>query len=199
MIPLVRPERAVENVRRLDSPDLSRAGRFLLKSARAEAHVGSGMEKDVFDYGENTVISFFTHASLEPAMIAPMLKTLYYSAKLGHLLMPDSIPDAHLAVSRPPAIVFDKVEGERHGITFAERGAFRRRLESLGITHACDLADGNLIRRPDGSLAYVDTVNGYMLIRNPELDAHIQTLPAQTAREARRLQRQLLKHSQDWD
>lgn len=189
----------MDNLKKLNEENTSRAGRLLIDRLTAEDYVASGVEKDVFDYGDGTVISFFTHANLEPAMMAPMLKTLYYSAKLGHLLMPDSIPDAHLAVSRPPAIVFDKVEGERDGITYEERHAFRRRLESVGIVHACDLADGNLIRRPDGSLAYVDIVNAHMLIRNPELDTYIQTLPAETAREANRLRERLAKHSRDWD
>lgn len=189
----------MDNLKKLNEENTSRAGRLLIDRLTTEDYVASGVEKDVFDYGDGTVISFFTHANLEPAMMAPMLKTLYYSAKLGHLLMPDSIPDAHLAVSRPPAIVFDKVEGERDGITYEERHAFRRRLESVGIVHACDLADGNLIRRPGGSLAYVDIVNAHMLIRNPELDTYIQTLPAETAREANRLRERLAKHSQDWD
>ncbi|HET7528686.1 MAG TPA: hypothetical protein VFJ84_00455 [Candidatus Saccharimonadales bacterium] len=193
-----KAEFAVENVRGLDTQAVTQAARLLLEKAQAKSHIGSGCEKDVFDYDGHRVISFFTHASLEPRYVAPMVKTFYYSAKLGHLLLPDNIPDAHLALASPPAIIFDRVYGERDNITLEERHGFRLMLERIGITQACDLADGNLIRRPDGSLAYVDTVNAGRLINNPELDAYIETLDPETAQEARRLQARAAFHHSQW-
>lgn len=198
MIYPARADYAVEKVRRMESQPVSQAGRILLKKAVTEGHVGSGLEKDVFDYREGQVISFFTHVSIEPQKLAAALKTYYYAAKLGHLLLPNHIPDAHLAASRPAAIVFDKIYGEKDDITYEERHAFRRRLESIGITSACDLADGNLIRQSNGVIAYVDTINASMLVGNPELDVHIDTLASATARRARRLQLRLLAHSSEW-
>lgn len=194
----LKAEFAADNVRRLDNPTVSRAGRMLLEKARIESHIGSGLEKDVFDYDGRRVISFFTHASSEARYLAPMVKTFYYSAKLGHLLLPDNIPDAHLAVGSPPAIIFDRVYGERDDITLEERHQFRLMLMTIGITQACDLADGNLIRRGDGSLVYVDTLNAGVLINNSRLDAYIDTLDAAASREARRLQARVAYYHWQW-
>lgn len=71
--------------------------------------LGEGSEKQVFEHKDNPDLAVGVYR--EQIQESPeTTKGRYYIQKIAHLLMPDNIPDIHLAASDPHMVVTDKLD-----------------------------------------------------------------------------------------
>lgn len=145
------------------------AGKQLLDNCMGSLPLGDGAEKVVYPYGDDKVIAFLIpHNSSFDRQIETdidVLKRRYYTAKIGHLLMPKHLPEPHAVGSQPPFIILDRVIPAPETLkrrVFGEvldaisKRALSRKFEKLGLGY--DFNDVNFMRNKSGKLMYVDSV-----------------------------------------
>jgi hypothetical protein len=139
----------------------------ILDDLSGEHQVGNGDFKLVYNYLPGKVVGFYKDPVNEACDLA--IRREFYARKVAHALLPDLIPNIHLAVTNPGLLIVDKVE---------ETATFRRdpsygtekdaqilsmhetvsALAAKGIT--VDAHRDNIILNNDGHGVYIDDVYG---------------------------------------
>lgn len=120
--------------------------------------IGRGKDKIVYEHptDESKVVAVFKSQGWPLEMI----KSRFYLNKILSLLLPDNIPNIHLAASEPFSLILDKVSGvllNKHKV-FKHFKANRliQKMRDLGVD--IDAYDANfIIDKDSGDIKYIDT------------------------------------------
>lgn len=155
---------------------------------------GTGVEKIVYEFGSDKVVSLLAPHSPETASkdYSPdALKRTFYQRKLLHLLAPECVPDIHLAGTAPPILVLERVQRPAGKAEFLKAIDLRKQkiqngerplsaLFALGV--GIDPTGDNIILAKNGSTVYVDNPTGAM--NKDVLEEAIAELPELKRRKA---------------
>lgn len=168
------------------------AAQKLMDRVGHEVPLGDGAEKVVYPYGDEKVVAFLSdHPAYSERDHSPeAMKVTYYQQKLLHLLLPENIPDIHLAGSSPPMLIMDKIERptslkEKVVATIKRpfsRFRLTRKLNRLGIY--ADTSPGNFVSSAEGVSNYVDTFS--WLMDGKTIERSMRKLPAAEQAKAKK-------------
>jgi hypothetical protein len=141
--------------------------------------IGRGVYKVVYPYQLGKVAAFFVNGC------GPrMLKMEFYERKLLHCIVPELIPDIHLATMKPPVLVTDRVFGtfdysklpvSKDEVSNDQIRYTTHRLGQIGVTiDFCH--EDNFTLDAEGYAVYVDSLYGDMWNKELVKDA-IDNLP----------------------
>jgi len=147
-------------------PTAHPAAQMLLDEVMLTPPLASGTEKVIYPYGygENKVVAFMTTDWAQSYYSPEQQKVNFYRRKLLHLLLPQHIPDIHLAGTAPKMLILDRVEepptSEVSAVAairelFAVRRLCRK-LDALGVRYQA--GDINFMTDRTGTINYVDNV-----------------------------------------
>jgi hypothetical protein len=175
--------------------DAHPAAQSLIDRVSQQPPLGMGTEKLVYPYGEGKVASFMTRHWSTTHYTPERQKANFYRRKLLHLLLPDGIPDIHLAGTVPPMLILERIEPPANKVLQAlaairrprAKRRLKQKLQSLGIGYELNPAD--FVTNRKGKSSYVDNLNHDGMDR-PAVEAAIEDLsPEEQAKALRYLAR----------
>lgn len=143
-------------------------GERILGMVDDSERLGSGSQKDVYVLGDNPdrAVAVFNNSEQPYRDRDPKLtlKRQYYARKILHALYPENIPDVYLAASEPAVLITERINPGIVSDKQQERWKHRQphdqerlgdKLRKIGV-YIDQASPLNFVRRPNGSLVYVD-------------------------------------------
>jgi hypothetical protein len=155
--------------------DAAQPFRQFMEGLSSDALLGAGADKVVYPYGPNGVAAFMKVEQSPQAM-----KREFYERKLAATILPECVPEIHLASTKPPVLLIDKVIGApvlddrtKSASEFARKSTVRK-FKDIGIT--IDPYYKNFVIDETGTAVYVDSID----IKTwdiPDIETAIDSLP----------------------
>lgn len=146
------------------------------------------------------------------------LKARYYLSKLLGLLAPGTVPRIYFAGSQPPMLISEKIHAAPEeeedpsvrNLDMLELGLYSQEnlrkfkeatnsvnqvLRELGIGTGDEGAEGNYVRKEDGSYVFVDTIENFRGLNLDKVHEVISKLSAKDQQKANRLLGKLIENA----
>lgn len=167
------------------------AAQRLIEKKRDEEPLGAGAEKVVYAHGDKKVLAFLTERKKEPNL-PDRMKESFYISKILHLLLPENIPDIHLAGSQPAVMVAERINPpDNYGKRILSRlkkpfakALLVHRIHKLGVF--VDTFPSNFMLNSSGKPNYIDSFIFSYSLMSGKLERALQDLPDAERQKGRR-------------